>query len=492
MKIPKKLIEKLADKEWRINNLYKITNKRAERETFKQNPIQSRIFKTANSRKLILKARQFGVSTNEIIDIFDDTIWKENQTNVILSHEQDSVKKLFRIVQRAYNYLPEELKPRLDRGGGSKYEMFFPARNSRIYCDLESRSDTITRLHISEGAFFKNPEKLISTLQAVPLWCPVTIESTPNGVGNFYYEWWQDSDSPYAKLFFPWYIFPEYAVETNIKPSDYSHDEKEFVKKAKKYYGVDIKPTQVAFRRLKKAENKHLFIQEYPEDDQSCFLSSSNSAFDLLIVAELMLDCPKPLKDEGALKIYKEREPGKTYVVAGDPAEGGGKDNSVGVVFEAESCEQVAVFCSNKLKPSDFAHELADLAGMYPNRGNQLPLLMVERNNHGHAVLQELDEQIKYPNLFSDKDDKLGWHTDRVSRPLMIDVFIEGVENKQVKINDKPTLQECLTLVDNDGKIEAGQSKKDDRVIASAIAVQGCKREAVGAFFDDFKNKIRV
>jgi len=57
------------------------------------------------------------------------------------------------------------------------------------------------------------------------------------------------------------------------------------------------------------------------------------------------------------------------------------------------------------------------------------PLVAVERNNHGHAVILELNESPELPNLYVHKDDKLGWLTDRISRPLMIDGFIDAVEH---------------------------------------------------------------
>lgn len=485
-------IGKLSDKLWRLEHLYHIVDKNALKVRFRQNLIQRRITRSKSNRKAILKARQFGVSTNEILDLFDDTIWKANQTNCILAHEKDSIEKLFRIVTRAYNFLSEEFKPVLAKGGGSKYEMFFPEINSRIYCDLESRSDTIHRLHVSEAAFFKDPDKLRATLQAVPLGCPVTLETTPNGVGNFYYDLWNDPESPYEKLFFPWYLYPDYRLSSGIKPSHWTAEEKELAKKAAKLFGVKITSEQMAFRRFKKAELKDLFIQEYPEDDQTCFLSSGNAAVDLVLVKALLDACPAPAREEDHVKIFKERDKRKTYVIGGDTSEGAGKDYSVAHVWEVETRTQVATIRSNRWKPSDFAHRVNDLAHIYQNPGNVLPLVAIERNNHGHAVLLELEEHLHYPNLFRTEDEKLGWLTDRVTRPVMVDVFIQGLENRSATILDRVTLQECLTLVNNDGKIEASDGKNDDTVMAGAIGLQMCIREGAGSIYRNMESYIRI
>ena len=494
----KKLKDKVKDKAWRLNNLYSIVDKRQQKVPYKQNAIQRHITNTQNNRKQILKARQFGVSTNEIIDCFDDTIWKENQTTGIIAHEKDAIIKLFRIVTRAYNFLPEYWRPVIDRGGGSKYELFFPEINSRIYCDLEIRSDTISRLHVSEAAFFPDQAKLIASLQAVPIWCPITLETTPNGVDNIFYEWWQDPNSDYAKLFYPWYIFPEYRLSPGVPVKEWTQEEKLFAKKALKgKFKRVITPEQMAFRRRKQFENRALFIQEYPEDDMTCFLSSGNAAMDLVLVNDLLKSAPKPLRETETTKYYKERTKGKRYVLAADTAEGKGGDYSVGQLLEIDTREQVAVIRVNKKKPSDFAHLLNDLAHEYMQPGGVLAKLVVERNNHGHAVLLELSEHIKYPNLYFTKggdgnDKDLGWLTDRVTRPVMLDVFIQGVEGGSVRLKDSTTLRECLTLVSNEGKIEAGTNKNDDCVMAGAIAVQVCIEEGGSAFFDDIAGKIRI
>ncbi len=471
-------------------NLYRIVDKSGHRVIFKENKIQSQIRQNPTRRKRILKARQFGVSTGCILNLFDETIWNRDSTNCILAHEQDSIKKLFRIVTRAYKFLPDDIKPLLDRGGGSKYELYFPELNSRIYCDLESRGDTIQNLHISEAAFVEDVNRIRATVEAVPLNGRVTAETTPNGLGNHFYEDWVDPNSAYANLFFPWYAHDEYKIDD--LPVDFlEEDEEQLIEKAKKMYKIDITLPQIAFRRQKRSELKSLFAQEYPEDDQSCFLSSGESVMDLVIVKELLDKCPKPIEQDSTVKIFKHANKGGLYVIGADTAEGKGMsgDFSCACVFDAKSKEQVAVL-RGRIKPSDFAHALAKLAERYIIRKNNWPLLAVERNNHGHAVLLELDEHIKYRNLFVAKDDKVGWVTDRVTRPIMIDAFIDCVEKQNFNFNDKTTLQECLTLIDNNGKIEAADGKHDDTIVAAAIGLQMCIEVGVSDVYENIGSKI--
>jgi hypothetical protein len=491
----------LVDTSFRLNNIYNVISKNGQRITFKQNNIQKLITQSTAKRKIILKARQMGVSTNELIRMLDYVLYNTNKTAVILAHEQDGLEKLFRIPRRAYEFLDPQLKPALDKGGGSKFEMFFPSTNSRIYADLESRGDTIHWLHVSEYAFVKEKDRVLSTIEAVPMNGIITFESTPNGLNHFYDDYMSE-DSNYVKLFYPWFLHEEYIVKnTELKPSNYTPEEKHFIKYAKDNYSVGIEPGQIDFRRFKQRELKNLFLQEYPESDASCFLTSGNNVFDLALIKPMYDKAPKPIEVVDGIRVYKRRvDKNEIYVIGADTAEGVEGDASAAHVFEVRSREQVASFHSNKIKPSEFAQVLKKMAEMY-DVGYPGPLLAVERNNHGHAVILYLDEVLGYTNLFRTKKEnkktdmdevRIGWTTDRVTRPLMIDTLIEGVEHGTITLNDKDTLAQCLTLVNNDGKIEAEEGKHDDLVIAAAISIQMCIEEGVFALYDNIAGKIKI
>jgi hypothetical protein len=486
--------------DWRLDNFYTIVDKLGRKIPFKRNNIQKKLSSVESRRKVVLKSRQVGISTSELIRALDFVMFNPNRNACIIAHEDDSIEKLFRIVRRAYDYMHPSLKPRLDRGGGSKYEMFFPSIGSRIYCDLQSRGDTIHWLHISERAFIKDPMRVKATTEAVPFDTGViTVESTPNGIGNDFYTEWMDSNSNYAKCFFPWFFHEEYQSDNHeLTEQKLTADEREFIKRSKSLYGADITLDQICFRRIKQNDLKETFKQEYPEDDATCFLTSGDSPFDLSIIKPLFDNAQKPLREVDGIKIYKEPK-GGLYVLGADTAEGVEGDYSVATIFEVESREQVAVFRA-RIKPSDFGEKIVQLADMY-SRGPVPILVAVERNNHGHAVLLYLDEIAYYPNLYRTRKEnkkteveeiRLGWVTDKVTRPIMIDAFIEGVENGTVILNDKQTLAECLTLINDNGKIQAAEGQHDDTVIACAIAVQMCIEEGKLAVYSDIGSKIKL
>lgn len=465
------IINNLSNVDWRLRHLYRIIDKQSQKIVFKPNNIQEIIFASKAKRKMILKARQFGVTTGEVVRLFDKTIFNKNMTCVIMAHERDAIKKIFRIVRRLYKFMHPDLRPEISKGGGSQYEMFFPSINSLIYCDLESRGDTINHLHVSEAAFI-DPEKIASTLQAVPLDGYVTFESTPNGLGNHFYDMWIGSEN-LEKLFFPWYMFPPYQMDT-VSKIVLTSEECAFIEKAKRF-GVNVSNEQIAFRRFKKdeimmnREEANLFPQEYPEDDHECFLFSGTPAMSAEKVQAMINKAKSPISDNDGLKIFEKQHPKKTYVVGVDTASGVGADYCVATLYCVEEMRQHAIL-RGKWEPFEFANRIVQMCKKYVKGANH-PKLVVESNNHGHAVLLQLKHHCHYPNLYYHKDDKPGWLTDNVSRPIMINTFIDAVHNGHATIMDKNTLQECLSLVDNKGKIEATSGRHDDCVMASAIAI---------------------
>jgi hypothetical protein len=99
---------------------------------------------------------------------------------------------------------------------------------------------------------------------------------------------------------------------------------------------------------------------------------------------------------------------------------------------------------------------------------------------------------LNYPNIYvSPHDERLGWATTPITRPIMIDNLIDAIEENNLKVNDKEILGECLTLVDNNGKIEAAEGKFDDCITSTAIALQVCLSNSLSVY-DDIDRRILV
>ena len=178
--------------------------------------------------------------------------------------------------------------------------------------------------------------------------------------------------------------------------------------------------------------------------------------------------------------IWRRYDPEKTHLVVADVARGDGKDNSAFHVFELETMEVVAEYVG-KPTPEEFADILYNVAGEYGN-----PMLVIENNNIGYAVLKKLLDK-GYPNIYhSTKGDHQyvdpvaaqwqsnvipGFTTSSKTRPLIVAKMEEFMRNKLIKINSSRLLSEMKTFIWHQGRPQAMRSYNDDLVMSFAI---GC------------------
>src|SRR5262249_2744944 len=104
------------------------------------------------------------------------------------------------------------------------------------------------------------------------------------------------------------------------------------------------------------------------------------------------------------LTVFAAPVPGRTYVIGADPAEGNPTSNgSAATVLDVETGEEVACLVG-KFEPATFAAHVARLSQWYGNAP-----AMVERNNHGHAVLLWLRDNAPRTTLLLGDDKKIGF-----------------------------------------------------------------------------------
>jgi len=178
--------------------------------------------------------------------------------------------------------------------------------------------------------------------------------------------------------------------------------------------------------------------------------------------------------------IWKTYDPTKPHLIVADVARGDGKDNSAFHVFELETMEVVAEYVG-KPTPDDFGDILYNVGAEYGN-----PMLVIENNNIGYAVLKKLIDK-EYPNLYhSAKGDHSyvdsvtaqwqsnvvpGFTTSSKTRPLIVAKMEEFMRNKLIKINSNRVLSEMKTFIWKAGRPQAMRSYNDDLVMSFAI---GC------------------
>jgi hypothetical protein len=461
----------------------RIIDKAGNRIPFRLNHIQLIFEIQRTGRDIILKPRQIGFTTLELARDLWTFLSKPGARVVVVcqSVSDSGPAKLISVVLKVMieglreSGWPIEFETEawnewvLANGNSLRIAV---AGASEASASKKGRAGTITRLHITETAFYEHARiTLNALLECVPgpeTGSEIVNESTANGSSGAFYDGCkaaQAKQSAYAFHFYPWFAHPEYSVplldEDDPEPQD--ADERRLA-------ALGVTPEQLKWRRLKiEDKGRDLFNQEYPEDPDICFLTSGRTFFDQKATAAQLLLAQAPIetRERERIRIYKLPEQNARYVLAVDPSEGGGGDPSGGVMYNRETGEHVATI-DGQYEPWALGESAAKLGYEY-----NTALIVVERNNHGHSVLQALEkinEDEPYPNVYRDADEKKGWKTDLVSRPKMLDELEECHRKGQWGSPDRSVLGQFKTFVVNsNGKPEAASGEHDDLVLAAAI-----------------------
>lgn len=481
------------DRAWRNDferfcGLLDIVPKSGRRTKLVLNPIQRKYNAQRTPRDVVLKPRQIGFTTLELARDVWTFLVKPGARVVItcqsitdhgpLKQLSSTLRVMFESLQREgipLNFRTETLSEWVlaDRDASLR---IIEAGASEAAAEKKGRSGTITRLHLTETAFYEYAEATLNALmECVPgpeFDTEIVNESTANGAAGVYYEAYKDATdgrSGYRDHFFPWWDQPEYSLP--LEPGEVVEPQNE---RQEELLERGVTPEQLKWyqRKLGEKKRQELVDQEYPSDPETCFLAAGRTFFDRDITVALRAKTRDPIAVEmgGELRIWKQPAQFRSYVVIVDPSEGVGGDPGAAIVLDRTSGEHVATLHGQF--PVGVLAAKADELGRKYNTA----LLVVERNNHGHAVLLALSEPSEaskrkpYPNLFKAHDDRYGWYSNEVTRSAALDALEDAHREGHWWTPDVKVIAEMLTFVVNKkGKAEATTGSHDDLVLASAI-----------------------
>ena len=105
------LEERLGSRRWRLDNLYKVLNEKAEVVTFQMRYAQRLLFLGFWYCNIILKSRQHGITTFMCILFLDTILFNSNIHTAIIAHNKEDAKDFFeKKIKFAFDNLPGWLR----------------------------------------------------------------------------------------------------------------------------------------------------------------------------------------------------------------------------------------------------------------------------------------------------------------------------------------------------------------------------------------------
>lgn len=334
------------------------------------------------------------------------------------------------------------------------------------------------------------------------------------GTGEF-------ADCGLVRHFLPWWMEPAYAGAA-VPAERMTAEELALVAR----HGLSL--AQIGFRRGLERGYGELRAQEFAEDAEICFRASGACCFDVEAIERSLAalggaansrnkDTPERRRG-GALLVWLPPVAGREYLVAVDTAGGGAEGDFAAVqVVELGTGLQCAEL-QERLTPAELARVVAALGREYrtgctdhgperkqvsspsqsawPLRGEREgglgggrfrkeegsegeALVVVERNNHGAAVLAYLETAERYRKIYL-QNGQAGWLTTAANKPEMVALLGVLLREAPERFQSRRLLGECRTFVSGErGATAAAAGAHDDLVMAMALG-QAARAELMG------------
>jgi hypothetical protein len=475
------------------------------------------LYRLQGVREINLKGRQVGLSTLICALLLHDTLFFKNSKSYIFCQDGPKSQEMLRDKVKYFWESIDREDPLVVLPGVEVYNettVKFKLTNSQIQAHTPGSSEGVARKKgrsitlrsglLSEVAEWADAETLWQGL-APALKDPTTnifLESSPfpRKSGPFFRGLYEEGKLPgsvWKSRFHVWYNF-----ERNVTAFETEEARRAFVETISDDELVlrnvyDLTDEQLHFRRSMIStfgggeKGTRRFMAEYPSTDTEGFdvnddeLFFNDTEFD---VRRTLISYP----GEPENLTWAPPVPGRMYLIIVDPAKGRKGDNSVIDVWDPVTRAQVFQWASNTFSIQRLHRKIYDIFGQYPG------IIAIENNGLGVAPLA-LCRQID--DIFFQK---MIWRTSRgtdgfatgtdSSKATMLYELREELElaakiygqlapddpEPETAIGMRLAYQATVSEMDHfkdlgDGKLGAAKDKKDDRIMAAAIAAQVLK-----------------
>ena len=480
-------------------------------------------------RLIMLKARQWGGSTLiQIYFAWIQIVHCRNWNSLICAHVKDTaatIRGMYSKLLSRYppDYWDEDARPEFRPFERMTNTRVIPGRECKVtVCSSENqeaaRGLDCALAHLSEVAFWKDSPRhspadlmrsVTSGIASKPL-SFIAMESTANGVGNFFHREWLRANTPGASDKIPFFV-PWHEIEINrceVSDPDALWDSMDdYERSLWTDHGCTLEAIKWYHEKRMAFSDLRSMMAEYPTTPAEAFSSTVSSVFsskdvevlreDCHVKAErgevVMSDCgdtalcvaPRFVPSvDGKCELWRYPRPGGDYIVCVDI---GGRtrdaDFSVICVLDRHSDSPDGVPEIVAQWRGHIDHDLlarkAEALGRYYGDA----LLVVESNSwesssegEGRYILDTLSA--RYPNLYfrpcshEGTAQTVGFHTNMRTKPAIIANLVACVRDHGYVEHSSAACDELLQYEAlPDGSYCASRGCHDDMLMTRAIAL---------------------
>ena len=445
-----------------IEDNFTIIDKNKEEVPFKLNKAQIDFLENLTERNVILKARKLGFSSVLLAVACIKFLFGVNERCISMSFDSEASKKQLERAKHFIKSYERINKTQVPFKYNTKSELVWEGKREdgttytnalRIGTAKSTgfgRGDDITFLHLTEVSMADHLDQLLAGVgEAVVHDTLITLETTANGYNEFKTFW--DEASVGARNYKTFFYAPTWEYD------------KEFLDKKEKELGK-------------------LYKQEFPMTPEEAFIASGDLYFDRQALSELLAET-KENKSKSVWREYREFEKGEFVICFADTAAGGG-DFCAAQFMSKDKMDIPLIYHSKTIATTMTPEVHRKLEEIYDITGIR-PVVAYERNNGGFfemdrlAILNRNQKYIIYRTKMNQgtkyKDGegpKLGWSTNSATRPVMLQMIKEAVDNKLIRIYDRPTINEMFSFIEvhttSQWRAQAEKSAHDDLVMSLA------------------------
>tara|TARA_R110000851_G_scaffold20680_9_gene62387 strand:- start:3568 stop:5088 length:1521 start_codon:yes stop_codon:yes gene_type:complete len=412
---------------------------------------------------IILKPRQIGISTLlRAYALWQTYITKDPLKFGVISFHQRSAKNLRRMDKLMHDSLPMVLHRKLAIDNATT--MSFEDSGSELSSFTAgskggTRSFMLSSVHLSEFAFYDDPQEMLAQIVATVGTGQILIESTPNQPADSFHRLIMGApENGWQLITYWWWEHHHYKQEA---PKDFEPSEEESW--LIKQYNLDN--DQLYWRRNQIATvGLEKFRREYPGCLDDAFHYASASYFGLDDIRDI-----EEIHFDGEERLYEEPRDDDVYAMGVDVAAGVGRDYSAISVISMATFQPVFHYRSNTISPSAFADKVMQIGNLFNNAR-----VLCESNNHGHVVLYRL-RHFGYKHLWCSVDGK-DWTTTTKSKLDAYETLREYITQGMIMKMDAQVLAELRCLVVLRVTPEAPPGMHDDLAMSIALAYR-CLRD---------------